>query len=145
MQITNRKTIGGRAWLSLNLASKPHEVALALWSNTTLGLLLYWWHANKQQAGRGSIGKLALETMTTLNVRILTGTQIERSEAIFLEMRKIELKPVNLLVSDDGRHRLDVMFLGDIVGLPRDWFNADGPMALLRLKLAAEPSIVGHK
>ena len=145
MQITNRKTIGGRAWLSLNLASKRHEIALALWSNTTLGLLLYWWHANKQQSGRGSIAKIALDTMTTLDVNILTGRQIERSQEIFMEMRKTELMPVHLLVSDEGRHRLDTMFLGDIVGVPRDWFVADGPIALLRAKLAAEPSIVGQK
>jgi hypothetical protein len=145
MQITSRKTIGGRAWLSLKLSSKRHEIALALWSNTTIGLLLYWWHANKQQSGRGSIAKIALDTMTTLNVRLLTDVQLERSESIFSAMKEIELKPVHLLASDDGRHHLDAMFLREIVGLPKDWFVTDGPLALLRLKLSAEPSIVGQK
>jgi len=62
MQFTKRKTIGGRAWLSISLSSQRHERALALWANTTPGLLLYWWLANKQQAGRGSIGKIRSNT-----------------------------------------------------------------------------------
>ena len=57
MQFTPRKTIGGRAWLSIKLSSVDQEKALVLWANTSLGLLLHWWHGNKQQPGRGSIGK----------------------------------------------------------------------------------------
>ena len=47
MQFTPRKTIGGRAWLSILLKSKDLEKALVLWANTSLGLLLRWWHSNK--------------------------------------------------------------------------------------------------
>ncbi len=47
MQFTPRPTIGGRSWLSIKLASEKHEKALALWANTTLGLMLHWWHSNK--------------------------------------------------------------------------------------------------
>jgi hypothetical protein len=55
MQFTPRRAIGGRAWLSIRLSSVEQEKAVVLWANTTLGALLYWWHANKQQSGRGSI------------------------------------------------------------------------------------------
>jgi hypothetical protein len=64
MQFTPRRTIGGRAWLSIRLQSVEQEKALVLWANTSLGLLLYWWHSNKQQPGRGSIGKSALQTFS---------------------------------------------------------------------------------
>ena len=63
MQYTPRRTIGGRAWLSIALPSVELEKALVVWSNTSLGLLLHWWHANKQQSGRGSVGKEALKTL----------------------------------------------------------------------------------
>ena len=52
MQFTPRKTIGGRAWLSISLSSVDQEKALVVWANTSLGLLLHWWHANKQQGGK---------------------------------------------------------------------------------------------
>lgn len=54
MQFTPRPTIGGRAWLSIKLPSVELEKALVLWANTSLGLLLRWWHSNKQQSGRGA-------------------------------------------------------------------------------------------
>ena len=64
MQFTPRKTIGGRAWLSIKLSSVDQEKALVLWANTSLGLLLYWWHANKQQPGRGMIPKTGVANFT---------------------------------------------------------------------------------
>lgn len=45
------------------------EAAVALWGNTTLGLLLHWWQANKQQAGRGNIGKTALANFVCLGFK----------------------------------------------------------------------------
>ena len=53
MQFTPRRTIGGRAWLSIRLSSVEQEKALVLWANTSLGMLLHWWHSNKQQSGKG--------------------------------------------------------------------------------------------
>jgi hypothetical protein len=40
MQFTPRKSIGGRAWLSISLETAEREKALVLWANTSLGLLL---------------------------------------------------------------------------------------------------------
>jgi hypothetical protein len=37
MQFTPRKTIGGRAWLSIRLPSVEQEKALVLWANTSFG------------------------------------------------------------------------------------------------------------
>jgi len=64
MQFTPSKTIGGRAWISIQLANTRVEKALVIWANTTLGLLLNWWHANKQQSGRGSVGKSSLQYLS---------------------------------------------------------------------------------
>jgi len=40
MQFTPRRTIGGRAWVSVRLSSARQEKALVLWGNTSMGLLL---------------------------------------------------------------------------------------------------------
>ncbi|MGC0321079.1 hypothetical protein ABIG06_001708 [Bradyrhizobium sp. USDA 326] len=145
MQFTKRKTIGGRAWLSLKLANKRQEKALALWGNSTLGLLLYWWLANKQQAGRGSIGKSALQDLTILDVTKLSEIQLRQVEDIFDAVAGEPLRPLNELHSDTNRQVLDRRLMVDVLGLPDTLHAQGGPMDLLRMKLAAEPSIVGHK
>ena len=48
MQFTPHRSIGGRAWLSIRLSSVQQEMVLVLWGNTSLGLLLHWWHAGFQ-------------------------------------------------------------------------------------------------
>jgi hypothetical protein len=63
-QFTKAPTIGGRAWLSIKCKTIAEELGLVLWGNTTLGILLYWWHCNKQQAGRGSVAKLLLSSLS---------------------------------------------------------------------------------
>jgi hypothetical protein len=80
MQFTARKTIGGRAWLSIKLATVEQEKALVLWGNTSLGLLMRWWHSNKQQSGRGSIGKQALHTLPIL---ILQHPTVDEAVKVF--------------------------------------------------------------
>src|SRR5690606_23590545 len=77
MQYTKARTLGGRAWLSIKLPSDRQEKALTLWGNTSLGVLLYWWFANKQQPGRGSIGKSALDSVLVLDVTKLSGLQLD--------------------------------------------------------------------
>ena len=83
MQFTPRKTIGGRAWLSIKLSSVDQEKALVLWANTSLGLLLHWWHGNKQQPGRGSIGKLMLQTLPILDVTALEPKLLAEAVKLF--------------------------------------------------------------
>ena len=44
--------------------------------NTSLGMLLHWWHANKQQPGRGSVGKSSLQALRVLDVTALKPKQL---------------------------------------------------------------------
>jgi hypothetical protein len=145
MQFTKRKTIGGRAWLSISMNSEEHERALVLWSNSTLGLLLYWWLANKQQAGRGSIGKTALQNLCVLDVAKLSSEKLKAAEKVFGDFGSESLKPLHQLDSDKTRHALDRAFMTDVLGFSKDLHEPNGPMQLLRMKLAREPSVVGHK
>ncbi|OGO23611.1 MAG: hypothetical protein A2Z28_04495 [Chloroflexi bacterium RBG_16_51_9] len=145
MQFTSRKTIGGRAWPSISLANAEQEKALTLWANSSLGLLLHWWHANKQQAGRGSIGVSALESLPVLDVTKLSKDALSRAVAIFDDMKHKELRPVNEIAQDVVRAEIDTRLATEVLGFSPELAAPDGPLALLRQKLALEPSITGSK
>ena len=116
-----------------------------LWSNTTLGLLLYWWHANKQQVGRGSIGIQALETLPVLDTTALTQKQLTEAAKLFDTMRSKTLQTFNEIDLDPTRKELDEQFFRKVLGIKGAFFEADGPLPLLRLKLSRERTILGHK
>ncbi len=145
MQFTSKKTIGGRAWPSIKLANAEQEKALVLWANSSLGLLLHWWYANKQQAGRGSIGISALESLPVLDVTKLSKEQLNKAVSIFDDMKHKELRPVNEIAQDAVRAEIDTRLATEVLGFLPELVATDGPLALLRQKLALEPSITGSK
>lgn len=145
MQFTPRKTIGGRAWLSIQLSSVEQEKALVLWANTSLGLLLHWWHANKQQSGRGNVGKAALQTLPVLDVTALNSNQIAEADRIFNAISSRPLLPLHEINKDPVRKQLDKEFARDVLGLAAPILATGGPLELLRMKLSQEPSIRGAK
>ena len=145
MQFTPNTTIGGRAWISIKLATVKQEKALVLWANTSLGFLLHWHHANRQQSGRGSIGVLPLKTLPILDVTTLNRTQLDAAEKLFTAVAKKDLLAAHRLDADLVRRELDERFGTEILGLPHTIFADGGPVDLLRRKLSAEPSVRGSK
>ena len=145
MQFTSRRTVGGRAWMSVRFADQEHEAAVALWGNTSLGLLLHWWQANKQQSGRGNIGKMALERFVCLDPVQLTPDQRSASLKMLQAFAGRPLKPINEIDHDTHRADLDREFLVGVLGLPTQLIEPGGALELLRAKLASEPSIHGSK
>lgn len=145
MQFTSRRSIGGRAWISIQLATEEQERALVVWANTTFGLLLHWYHANKQQAGRGNIGRTALQHLPVLDVTALRPKQLEAAARIFHDLKTERLLPLNELDKDPVRKRLDERFALEVLGVQPDLLQHGGPIDLTRMKLAQEPSIRGGK
>ena len=145
MQFTPHKAIGGRAWLSIQMSSVELEKTLVLWANTSIGLLLRWWHSNKQQSGRGNIGKTALQKMAVLNVTELSARQLKRASELFDDIGGNPLKPLHEIADDATRRELDQRFGREVLGMPEPLFAPGGPMELLRMKLGQEPSIRGNK
>ena len=145
MQFTPRRSIGGRAWLSIRLSSVEHEKALVLWANTSLGLLLHWWHANKQQVGRGNIGKSALQGLPILDVTALTPRRLRDAVGVFDAMLDESMLPLHEIDKDAVRKELDERFARDVLHLNKSVWEPGGALELLRMKLAREPSIRGHK
>ena len=145
MQFTSRKTIGGRAWISIQLPSEDHEKALVLWGNTLLAMLMFWWHSSRQQPGRGVITKTTLATLPILDVTALSTEQLQRAAQIFDDTCQLELKPLHELDIDENRKTLDRRFYGEVLGLPESILADGGPLDILRQKLCQEPSIRGSK
>lgn len=156
-QWTPRPTIGGRAWPSILV--HPHEkgrpcdetkerlqaIALLLWMNSTVGILVRWVWSNRQQNGRGVITRQVVPKLPVLDVRLLESRQLERCEELFQRIAKEPMMPVHMLPQDRTRAELDRGLLNGVLGWPNEWFDPDGPIELVRRKLAAEPSIHGYK
>jgi hypothetical protein len=145
IQFTPRKTIGGRAWTSIALASEDQEKALVLWGNTTLGVLVHWYHSNKQQSGRGNITPTALGSLAVWDVTALTSTQLQKAVKLFDETCLKPLRPIYEMDKDLVRKELDEKFCRDILGLSAPTLAHGGALDVLRMKLSKEPSIRGNK
>ena len=61
-------------------------------------------------------------------------------------MKHKELRPVNEIAPQDVvRAEIDTRLATEVLGCPPELATPDGPLALLRQKLALEPSITGAK
>ena len=140
--ITERKTIGGVAWPNVQFTDERFDYVFTLWCNSTLGLLLFWWHANRQQSGRGRTTIRAAESLPVLDFRALSDEQLVMAEMIFDEFRDKELKPAHLADADPNRALLDRRVVCDLLGFNQDTYEA---VRRLAAKWCAEPSVHGGK
>ena len=115
---------------------------MALWCNSTLGMLMHANHANRAQRGRGTGNKGMLETLTTLDVRKLETWQLAEAQAIWQEFRDRKFQPFYRCAVDTVRIELDERVVRDLLGLGED---AVATVARLRTLLAGDPSIHGSK
>ena len=139
---TERESMGGRAWPNVNFQDDRTDYAFAVWSNSTLGLLLYWWHSSTQQPGRGIVTIRSAETLPVLDFRTLTDEQLATAKAIFDDFRALDLMPAYLADADPNRALLDRRVLCDLLGFDEDIYEA---VRRLAAKWCAEPSVHGGK
>ena len=143
--MTERPCIGGRAWPSVIFEDPECEYVFALWCNSTLGLLLHWWVANKTQSGRGITTVTGIPNIPTLDVQSLTIEQLAASKAAFEGLLERRFLPFDQIDEDPARAELDHRLLVDVLRLPEMLCEPGGPIDLLRRKLAREPQIHGGK
>ena len=139
---TERKSIGGRAWPNISFDDERHDYAFALWGNSTLGLLLHWWHSSRQQDGRGQMSIRAAETLPILDFRVLTDAQLTTAKDLFDDFRTRDLMPAYLADADPNRAHLDKRVICDLLGFDHNIYQA---VRLLAAKWCAEPSVHGGK
>ena len=139
---TERESMGGIAWPNVRFQNGRFDYAFALWCNSTLGLLLFWWHSNRQQSGRGRTTIRAVESLPVLDLRALSEGQLSAAETIFDELKNVELKPAYLADADANRALLDHRIICELLGCGEETYLA---VRRLAAKWCAEPSVHGGK
>ena len=139
---TKRESVGGRAWPNVKFTDPRLDYAFAVWANSTLGSLLFWWHSNLQQPGRGIITIRTAETLPVLDFRTLSDEQLATAERIFDEFRELDLMPAYLADADPNRALLDKRVVCDLLGFDEDIYRG---VRRLAQKWCAEPSVHGGK
>ena len=139
---TERESIGGRIWPNVIFEDKRFDYAFAVWGNSTLGLLSYWWHSSRQQSSKAGITTRKAETLPILDMRALSDKQLQTAREIFDEFRALDLKPAYLADRDANRELLDRRVVCDMLGFGEDTYQA---VRLLAAKWCGEPSVHGGK
>ena len=121
---------------------KKFEYAFAVWGNSTLGLLSYWWHSSRQQSSKATITIRSAETLPVLDFRTLSDEQLATAEAIFDDFRDKELLPAYLADVDANRADLDHRVVCELLGFDKAIYRA---VRRLAAKWCAEPSVHGGK
>ena len=139
---TERKVIGGRVWPNVNFTDERFDYAFTIWGNSTLGLLCYWWHSNRQQSSKANITLRSVGSFPTLDLRALTDAQLATAQEIFDEFRDLELQPAYLADADANRALLDRRVVCDMLGFDDAVYEG---VRMLAAKWRAEPSVHGGK
>ena len=140
--LTGTASIGGRVWPNVIFTDSRYDYVFSIWSNSTLGLLAYWWHSNRQQSSKASMTIRSAASFSMLDFRVLTDQQLRTAEDIFEEFRDKELKPAYLADADPNRALLDRRVVCDLLGFDEDTYVA---VRRLAAKWCAEPSVHGGK
>lgn len=147
--ITPRKSLGGRAWPSWIVDDTNWEIPLALWANTTLGLVSFWWTGTRAQQGRSALTLTRLANLTTVDCSALDDQEIQTANAIFDEHSTKAFLPANQAWEDENRHNLDEAVLCDLLKLHlhanlgrREFLDS---VRILRKQWCEEPSVHGGK
>ena len=139
---TERVSVGGRAWPNVRFDVPRFDYAFTMWGNCTLGLLVFWWHSNRQVAGRGATSIRAAESLPVLDFRTLSDEQLATAQDLFDDFRKRELMPAYLADADPNRALLDHRVVCDLLGFDDATYRG---VRRLAQKWCAEPSVHGGK
>ncbi len=143
--MTDMPCIRGRAWPSVIIEEPDYEYAFALWCNSTLGLICHWWSSNHTQSGRGTTTITGIPLISTLHLASLSSEQHKTAKTVFEKLTDARLLSFDQIDEDPSRAQLDRFLLVDVLGLHPRLCEPNGPLVILRQKLAAEPQINGGK
>ena len=139
---TENRSLGGSVWSDVTCERGSFDYAFAVWGNSTLGLLSWWWHSSRQQSSKARLTIRSAESLTVLDFSKLTEDQLSTAKDIFNEFRDKELMPAYLADADPNRALLDRRVICDLLGFDQDTYHA---VRRLSAKWCAEPSVHGGK
>ena len=139
---TTEPSIGGRGWPNIRLEDERQEKALALWLNTSLGLIVHWATSNHSQNGLGHLSKKQVRNIHVLDVTRLTRTQLDLMAETFDQVKELPLLPTNEAWRDRIRAELDRRVLEGVLGLDE---RATESVRSLCNRWCQEPTVQGRK
>lgn len=146
--VTPERSLGGTAWPSYIINSKDrnfillYERVISLWTNTTFGLMTFWWLGTRQQQGRSRLTITELPELTVLDPLSLKQVELEKASEIFQLFRGRQFLPANEAYRCDTRKDLDRAVIVDLLRLPEAVMEA---LTKLRYQWCCEPSVHGGK
>ena len=139
---TVRLSLGGSVWSDVTFEDKRFDCVFAVWSNSTLGLLSWWWASSRQQSSKARLTIRSAESLPILDFRTLSDNQLSTAESIFDDFRDKDLMPAFLADADPNRAFLDRRVICDLLGFDDSVYEA---VRRLSAKWCAEPSVHGGK
>lgn len=140
--LTPEESIGGRAWPNYILKDTTWEIPIVLWTNTTIGIMSFWWIGTRQQMGRVMLPVSQQPQLLVLNPRKLSSDQINACKNIFNDIKDKNFLPINESYRDPVREELDWRVLTEVLGFSTE---IKEEFDLLRLKWCEEPSVHSGK
>ena len=134
MRIGNR--VLSNVWWPVSVEEVSYEKALAVWLNSSLGILTILAQRTSTEGGWVSIKKADLEQLPMLDLRAITPEQLRALSQLFDDVAEEEFERLPAMAECAARRRLDDG-LSEILGLP----NLDG----LRRLLASEPVVSNRR
>ena len=116
--------------------SRDWEKALALWMNSSLGIVTLLANRTSTRGGWVALKKVDLERLPVLDVRALTAEQLQRLSELFDEIAEMEFERLPGMAECPARSALDEG-LADVLGLP--------DLTGLRELLATEPVVSNQR
>ena len=123
-------------WWPVKMDEVAHEKALAVWLNSSLGLLTLLAQRTSTRGGWVGMKKADLEQLPILNVRALTPQLLQAMSQVFDDTAGEEFERLPAMADCAARRRLDDG-ISEILGLP--------DLAGLRRLLASEPVITNRR
>ena len=140
--LTSQRSIGGRGWPTVTTGNPQHEKAIALWLNTSPGIIGYWGISNHTQGGLGYASRKQMERLPVLDPRALTGEQLTSMERVFERWSSRPMLPACDAWKDQERIELDRQVLEEVLNLSSPALRS---VEILRNRFCCEPTVLDLK
>ena len=115
--MTPEPSVGGRGWPNVRVGEERQERALAVWLNTSLGLITHWGMSNHTQNGLGYTSRKQIKNLPVLDAARLSHRQLAMMSETFNQVKDLPMLPANEAWRDQIRAELDRRVLEDILRL----------------------------
>ncbi len=139
--LTEEISLGG-GWSNFNAQKEEWEVPIALWTNTTTGLISFWRAGTSQQLGRARLTVTRHPELLVLDPRELMEERLTKCGKIFQKFRQKEFSSAKEARSGRTRQELDEAMLVDLLGRDERILKN---LEILRNQWCSEPSVCGGK